>query len=138
MPNNRVLQAALGVALLPFVAIVGPAQGVTAQPDPHGAGAGAESATAALSSPEVHPDGRVTFHISASKAGAVTVTGDWMDRGASPPQLAEDDHGVWSVTIGPLAADIYSYSFTVDGVRTLDPENTWIRPSIDPPDMQFV
>jgi enterochelin esterase-like enzyme len=31
---------------------------------------------------------------------------------------------VWSVTIGPLAPDIYTYAFTVEGAVALDPQNT--------------
>jgi enterochelin esterase family protein len=30
---------------------------------------------------------------------------------------------VWSVTVGPLVPDVYTYDFTVDGVRTFDPKN---------------
>jgi len=92
---------------------------------------------ATLKSPEAHGDGRVTFRIYAPKASAVTVTGDWIDRGAPPLTLTKDDKGIWTGTAGPLKADIYSYSFTVDGVRTLDPQNTWLKPAINPPDMQF-
>ena len=31
--------------------------------------------------------------------------------------------GVWTTTIGPLAPDIYTYSFNADGVVALDPRN---------------
>ena len=82
-----------------------------------------------LVSPQVLQDKRVVFRVYAPKATAVTISGDWIDdghRGASRT-LAKDYRGVWSVTAGPLAADFYSYTFTVDGVRTLDPENAWIK-----------
>jgi hypothetical protein len=36
----------------------------------------------ALKSPEVLPDGRVVFRVYAPKAGAVSLTGDWIERGA--------------------------------------------------------
>src|SRR5207249_7699023 len=60
-------------------------------------------------SPEVHPDKKVTFRIRAPKAGEVTVRGDWMT--GAPEKLDKDDKGVWSVTVGPLTPDFYSYAF---------------------------
>jgi hypothetical protein len=51
-------------------------------------------------SPEVYPDGRVTFRIRAPKASKVEVSGDW-----KPGQLEEmtkDADGVWSATLGPF------------------------------------
>jgi enterochelin esterase family protein len=44
-----------------------------------------------------------------------------------PVKLEKDEKGVWSVTVGPLTPDFYSYSFTIDGVRTLDPKNAMIK-----------
>ena len=82
-----------------------------------------------LNSPEVLPDHRVVFRIYAPKATEVSIAGDWIDdgrRGASRA-LGKDDQGVWSITVGPLVPDFYSYSFTVDGVRTLDPKNAQIK-----------
>ena len=35
----------------------------------------------------------------------------------------KDADGVWSVTIGPLAPEIYAYNFTIDGIKTIDPGN---------------
>src|SRR5262245_17408815 len=70
-----------------------------------------------LVSTEVLSDRRVTFRIYAPKASEVTLRGDWMETPA-PVKLEKDEKGVWAVTVGPLAPDFYSYSFTVDGVRT--------------------
>jgi enterochelin esterase-like enzyme len=85
----------------------------------------------ALVSPEVHPDRRVTFRIYAPKASEVSVSGDWIpqQRGTGGP-LTKDAQGVWSLTVGPLVPDLYSYSLTVDGVRTLDPKNARIKQGI--------
>jgi enterochelin esterase family protein len=77
-------------------------------------------------SPEVHPDGRVTFRIRAPRATEVTVRGEWMKE---PEKLAKDDTGVWSATVGPVPPDIYSYSFSVDGMTTLDAVNNRIKSS---------
>ena len=81
-----------------------------------------------LKSPEVLSDGRVVFRIYAPKASEVTVGGDWISQGLGEGgNLTKDDKGVWSITVGPLPADFYSYALTVDGVRTLDPKNALIK-----------
>ncbi len=84
-----------------------------------------------LKSPDVMPDRRVVFRIYAPKAAEVSITGDWITHGrAKSGPLEKDDSGVWSITLGPFVPDFYSYSFTVDGVRTLDPKNAWIKPGV--------
>jgi enterochelin esterase family protein len=88
-----------------------------------------------LVSPEVQPDKKVTFRIRAPKATEVTLRGDWMTGAAE--KLTRDDQGVWSVTLGPLTPDFYSYAFTVDGVRTLDPSNATIKQGITSLDNMF-
>src|SRR3984957_15521297 len=79
-----------------------------------------------LQSPEVSSDHHVTFRIFAPKASEVTLTGDWL--GATPPpKLSKDEHGVWSVTLGPFEPSIYIYSFNLDGVAIPDPVNPRIK-----------
>jgi enterochelin esterase-like enzyme len=82
-----------------------------------------------LVSTEVAPDRKVTFRIYAPKAGEVRLRGDWMEGFGTDP-LAKDEQGVWSVTVGPLVPDLYSYSFVVDGVKTADPKNALIKQGI--------
>jgi len=89
----------------------------------------ARPATPAVVSPEVLPDHRVTFRIRAPKASDVILRGDWME-GATVEKLAKGEDGVWSATVGPLTPDFYSYSLTVDGVKTLDPPNAFIKQGI--------
>jgi len=79
-----------------------------------------------LVSPEVHPDGKVTFRIRAAKAVEVTLFGDWMPVGSKHPMI-KDAEGVWSTTVGPIEATIHLYSFTVDGVTMADPVNPRIK-----------
>jgi len=79
-----------------------------------------------LVSPEVHPDGHVTFRIRAPKATEVTLFGDWMPVGSKHP-MTKDGEGVWSTTVGPIEATIHLYSFTVDGVTIADPVNPRIK-----------
>jgi enterochelin esterase-like enzyme len=72
-------------------------------------------------SPEVLSDKKVTFRLSAPKAGAVTLNGSWDIDNNIP--MTKDDQGVWSVTVGPLGEQLWWYCFYVDGVKVLDPGN---------------
>jgi enterochelin esterase-like enzyme len=74
------------------------------------------------SSLSIASDNKVTFRISAPAAASVAVRGDFGSAG----QMNKDEQGVWSVTVGPLQPEIYSYSFNVDGMTVLDPSNTQI------------
>jgi enterochelin esterase-like enzyme len=76
----------------------------------------------AVTSPEVKPDRTVVFRIAAPKANAVNVAGEFGKK-----ELTKDDRGVWSVTVGPLEPDLYSYRFDVDGVPTVDPRNARVK-----------
>jgi len=79
-----------------------------------------------LVSPEVQPDGKVTFRLSAPKAEKVAMSSGEMQptlKAASTP-LTKGEDGVWSVTVGPLAPGIYDYTFNVDGVVITDPSST--------------
>ena len=79
---------------------------------------------AALVSPEVHADRRVTFRIQAPKASEVLLTGDWLSGGQ---RLAKDESGVWSITVPPMEPGIYIYGFTVDGMAIADPVNPAVK-----------
>ena len=82
-----------------------------------------------LVSTEVAADRRVTFRIYAPKASEVALRGDWME-GPGVEALKKDERGVWSASVGPLAPDFYSYSFVVDGVKTVDPKNALIKQGV--------
>src|SRR5580698_2891867 len=75
-------------------------------------------------SPEVSADGRVTFRIYAPDAHAVGVKGI---RHMADQPMTKDEDGVWSVTVGPLAADIYSYTLSIDGATVTDPHDRDIK-----------
>lgn len=77
-------------------------------------------------SPEVHPDGRITFRFRAPNARDVAVT----RAGAPRLPMTRDDQGVWTATTDALAPDIYQYTFNVDGLAALDPMNSWIAPNL--------
>jgi len=75
-------------------------------------------------SPELDSAGRVTFRLLAPKASQVLLRADFLK--ARQP-LSKDEKGLWSVTVGPLDPDIYTYEFVVDGVRTIDPNNPSVK-----------
>ena len=83
----------------------------------------------AVISPEIMPDQRVTFRLRAPKAGTVAVSGQFQK---APAPMTKDEQGVWSVTVGPVAPDIYEYSFSVDGLSMIDPGNRAIKPMRNP------
>ena len=83
-------------------------------------------------SPEVGPDGRVTFRLRAAKAAEVVVTGAWADGRAAMTKDPKDTNDVWSVTVGPIEAGVHEYSFQVDGMSMIDPGNPAIKPMREP------
>jgi enterochelin esterase family protein len=87
-----------------------------------------------LKSIEVSDDHKVTFRIHAPRASQVSVAGDFGQGGP----MEKDDQGVWSRTVGPLTPDFYSYTFNVDGVRTVDPRNPLIKPGLNSLDSMFL
>ena len=92
-------------------------------------------------SPEINPDHSVTFRFNCPKAITVQVTGDFLPtttveverpgRGKMTydapgvADLVQGKDGIWSFTTEPLEAELYSYSFIVNGMRCLDPSNIY-------------
>ena len=82
-----------------------------------------------INSPEINPDNSVTFQLLAPNADEVKLSGDWMKpEGMAPASVAmtKGDKGVWSYTTEPLGSELYSYSFSVDGLKTTDPNNPFL------------
>ncbi len=77
-------------------------------------------------SPEVHPDGRVTFRFRLPNAKEVLLAREGAER--VPMQREED--GTWSLTTDPLEPDLYGYSFVADGVSLIDPSNPRMKPNL--------
>lgn len=92
-----------------------------------------------IKSPEINPDGTVTVRFQDKKAKTVKLEADFL-----PEQLIETPQGVWAVhpavdlkegangvweytTPGPVDADYYTYTLTVDGIKTVDPANVYIN-----------
>lgn len=82
---------------------------------------------ARIISPEVLPDNKVTFRLFSRNASTVTVSGEWQTGMGASEAMAKNDTGLFTLTIGPLKPELYGYSFTVDGVRMIDPNNVQVR-----------
>src|SRR5262245_4811141 len=72
-------------------------------------------------SPEVKSDRTVTFRLNAPKASEVFLV---IEGGGQRKAMTKEENGVWTVTVGPLEPEQYSYNFSVDGARMVDPSNT--------------
>ena len=113
--------ALIVVLLLASVAFVAIAQPAQAPPQAQAGQAAARPAVPRPASPEIAPDKRVTFRLYAPKASEVLLNGTWDD--GSNIKMTKDAGGIWSVTIGPMAPQLWAYSFSVDGSKVLDPGN---------------
>jgi enterochelin esterase-like enzyme len=81
----------------------------------------------AITSPDVQPDGKVTFRFLDPGAQDVRLN---FEGAPQPTPMTRDDAGVWSITLGPLDPDIYGYIFIADGVNLIDPNNPTIKPNL--------
>lgn len=79
-------------------------------------------------SPEVSDDHMVTFRLKAPEAKNVSVSGTIIRglKSDEPINLTKNEDGMWSVTVGPVTPELYKYNFIVDGVRIVDPANTYV------------
>lgn len=77
-----------------------------------------------LVSPEIRPDGGVTFRLRAPKATEVKVSGQF----GPDTAMLKETNGVWSVTVPSVPAGIHEYHFAVDGLNVIDPQNSALKP----------
>jgi enterochelin esterase family protein len=73
-----------------------------------------------IKSVEVNPDRTVTFRLNAPDASDAKVVGNFLP---GPQQMRKGDQGVWTATVGPLDAQIYHYTYLLNNVRIIDPNN---------------
>ncbi|HHU00494.1 esterase [Xiashengella succiniciproducens] len=96
--------------------------------DPHRDAEGLVPFSAPLNSPEVHDDCTVTFRLLAPEAHRVELNPGAihtiLNLGRDPLPFTKGEDGIWTLTIGPLPPDIYSYHLRVDGVQMADPNNS--------------
>lgn len=77
-----------------------------------------------ITSPNVAPDGTVTFQVAAPNAKSVRVSGDFTPHSVA---MKRNDHGIWIAKVGPLKPDLYGYTFDIDGQSVPDPSNTYVK-----------
>lgn len=110
--------------------------------NPHNDTEGLIPFSAPLNSPEVHDDQTVTFRLNAPNAGKVELNPGAihtiLDLGREPLAFSKGEDGIWTLTIGPLPADIYAYHLRVDGVQIADPNNSYAAFTAMPPYSQLV
>jgi enterochelin esterase-like enzyme len=92
-------------------------------------GGNAPNQAPAVASPEIVADGHVTFRLLAPKASEVTLIGEFVQGSKS---LTKDEKGMWSITVGPVAPEMYHYNFVVDGLRIIDPSNPRLKTGSTP------
>ncbi len=122
----------LHVSAMAALALALSVPSVFAQAPPAGRGAGPAGQTAPgpgrgpapLVTPEVRTDRTVTFRFRAPDAKQVTLIGE-LDGKTYP--MTKDEAGVWSITVGPWAPDVYNYQFNVDGIVAMDPVNPSVK-----------
>ncbi|MBQ9661354.1 MAG: esterase [Bacteroidales bacterium] len=99
-----------------------------------------------VESPVINADGTVTFRYRAPKAVRVTVSGDFMPvqhmefemngrkmsyDAPGVGELKEGADGVWEYTTPfAVAPEMYTYTFSVDGLQTIDPANVFVNRDI--------
>ena len=88
---------------------------------------------AAIKSPEVLADGRVTFRLRAPNAKEAVVA-----LGQTRLQMQKDEQGVWNATSDVLAPNYYTYSFVVDGTTVNDSANRRMETSFGSSRSMFV
>lgn len=101
------LMLAGGLAL----AVAAPAQPVWVQP---------------VESPVLHSNREATFFLKAPGARQVELSAQFL-KGNRP--LQADTNGLWSITVGAIAPNLYPYAFVVDGVTVADPNNGSVFPN---------
>jgi enterochelin esterase family protein len=91
-----------------------------------------------ITSPVINSDNTVTFKIFAPDAATIELTGDFLPTqkqqlpmgefdAPGNVSLSKDEKGVWEYTTPqPLAPELYSYTFIIDGVRVTDPNNVYM------------
>jgi len=90
-------------------------------------------------SPEINADKTVTFRLFAPEARSVQLAGDFLPvrqtatatgekQSSRTVEMTRTEDGLWSfTTANALPAELYGYSFVVDGVRVIDPSNVFVN-----------
>jgi enterochelin esterase-like enzyme len=79
-------------------------------------------------SPEVFDDHTVIFRLKAPDVSKVSLTGTMFvgEEAGKVVPFTKGEDGLWTLKVGPLVPDIYLYYFIIDGVKVIDPNNTFV------------
>jgi enterochelin esterase-like enzyme len=79
-------------------------------------------------SPEVYDDHTVIFRLKGPNVNKVTLVGSMFVGSEARKEVpfVKDETGLWTCKIGPLDPNIYLYYFNIDGVKVIDPNNTYV------------
>lgn len=98
--------------------------------------------SAPLNSPYVRDDRTVVFRLRAPSANSVRLVSGAIQTalGTNGQSLSftKGDNGIWTLTLGPLRADMYAYHLNVDGVQMADPNNTYAAFTAMPPYSELI
>jgi enterochelin esterase family protein len=78
---------------------------------------------AAIVSPEVSAEKRITFRVRAPKAEAVRLIASDIPGSGQGAAMKKGEEGVWEASVGPVPPGAYRYHFSIDGVAVIDPRN---------------
>ena len=84
---------------------------------------------ASVDGAEEHSGARRTFSLKAPYAKQVVLQCQWSKQGLA---MTRGTDGTWSVTTDAVLAGIWEYSFAVDGLNVVDPNNPAIKPQHQP------
>ncbi len=114
-----------GKLLLLVAAFAGAVLPAPAAPRPNDFSTAGFSGTAAVRSPVVGADGRVSFAFRAANAREVVASfGEWQPQKIALTRAAD---GWWKGSVGPVAPGLHAYVFLVDGTPVIDPLNPQIK-----------
>ena len=113
---------AVFASVLPALGAAPPGQSAS-ECVPWGIPAAGQNGAQPVKSPEILADGQVVLRFCSPDATVVRVFGDWNAKDSNGTALTKNADGVWSLSIGPLQPDMYTYWFDVDGIKAIDPSN---------------
>jgi enterochelin esterase family protein len=78
---------------------------------------------------QIAENGRTTFSLRAPEAREVKLRGQWSKEAI---EMTKSDKGEWTVALDTVPAGVWEYSFSVDGLNVLDPNNPAFKPQRQP------
>jgi enterochelin esterase-like enzyme len=117
----------VAIMILSFMATAVNAQDNTKKPASQPVTRPAFRMPVVIKSGEILPDNSVIFRLLSMDATTVAVSGDWMPGFGTSVPMVKNDTSLWTLTVGPLRPELYSYTFLINGVRVVDPNNPIVK-----------